>query len=120
MRGGQEALKVPLLKATVYTQLLLSLAVSDTTLSRQGFEMSEVFINSFKLLIMVDGKSRIKKINFRFFPSFDFQLDLCVHGSLKKGGDKSVPSLPSKRRKALKVGLLKGDLGGSRLDCESS
>ncbi len=31
--------------------------------------------------------------------------DLCVHGSLKRGGDK-IP---------IKVPLLKGDLGGSRL-----
>ena len=99
----------------MYTQLLLSLAVSDTTLSRQGFESSKLFVNSFKLLIMVDGKSRIKKINFLFFGSFDFQLDLCVHGSLKKGEDKSVLKVRFLKggNSILKVPLLKGDLGGS-------
>ncbi len=78
-------LSPPLLSYGVHTTPT-NLAVSDTTLSRQGFEISEAFVNSFKLLIIADRKSRIKKINFRFFPSFDFQLDLCVHGSLIKGG----------------------------------
>ena len=47
--------------------------------------MIEGVVNSFNLLIMVNGKSRIEKINFRFFPSFDFQLDLCTHRRVRRG-----------------------------------
>jgi hypothetical protein len=52
---------------------------------RHNPHLGKVF--RFNLLIMVNGKSRIKKINFRFFPSFDFPLDLCVHRRLPKGGE---------------------------------
>ena len=77
----------------MYTQLLLSLAVYDTTLSRQGFERSELFINSFELLIMVDGKSRIKKINFRFFRHL-ISNSTCVYTvALIRGGQESSQSL---------------------------